>query len=292
MLHSITKVVRGVPDPWGVARAWVADLGYVPVARGQLAADEAAAWGAPGLAGRAFATVAPAQGERVDLVFYEAPDAGPKSHGAEGWNVVEITIGDVQALFKRVKAGKTRFSHYADPLVLPMNEFITGYQVLGPEGAMYYFTEITPSPKTQHLPLGTKGTGRVFIMVMGVKSLGPANEFFERRFANSRIGPLRFASDAINEAQGLPKGHEIVMGLVRLPGKFSIEVDELGPQAAARVAPEGLLAPGIGLVGFSVSQITDQMGPFIVPPALRRGRKTAVIEGPGGARMELEERPA
>jgi len=269
---------------------YVSALGYRITETGHIDDALALAWGAPKAAGRRFGILVPGDGETVSLRLIENPKAPHiRAHATLGWNVTEFNVGQVVELNAQLAGGP--FRHVDGPAPLSMNTDIIAMQALGPDGELVYFTQINPGPKTGHLPQRDFGVGRVFIMVLGVQDLDQAGRQFRDQFGVDVTPPIRFASNLMSDPLGLPDDHEFRMGLVRLPGKFTLEIDELGSAAATRPVDEGDLPPGLSMVSFSLTDFdlaANKLGlsPYRAgsPFAQARG---AILRGPGDALFEL-----
>ena len=290
MLGSILCVTSTTANLDRAIDAYVSALAYRVADRGHVSFAQAEAWAAPLCAGRPMALLAPGEGERVFLRLIENPNAiHVPAHASLGWNVTEFNVGAVDDLCRNLTGGP--FRHVAGPETLSMNADIRAMQATGPDGELVYFTQIDPTPRTAHLPTRESGVGRVFIMVLGVPDLACAARQFRDDLGCAVTPPIRFKSPLIANPLGLDADHAFSMGLVRLPGKFTLEVDELGADAPPRVVAPGDLPPGIAMVSFAV---TNQEGsalmerqPTYVPHPIFGDCRAAWITGPGGARFEL-----
>jgi hypothetical protein len=290
MLGSILCVTSTTKNLDLALEGYVSALNYRVVETGRIDASQANAWGAPKAAGRRFGLLAPGDGEIVYLRLIENPAApNIRAHASLGWNVTEFNVGRVVELNAQLAGGP--FRHVKGPAPLSMNTDIVAMQALGPDGELVYFTQIDPGPKTSHLPNRESGVGRVFIMVLGVRDLDQASKEFQDRLGVATTAPIRFSSNLMSEPLGLAETHEFRMGLVRLPGKFTLEIDELGKYASERPTNDGDLPPGISIVSFSMADI-DQfsaklgLSTFPAGPPFAKAR-AAIMRGPGGALFEV-----
>lgn len=291
MLGSIQAVTSCVKALAPMEAAYTAHLGYRVAERGTVPAPLAASWGAPAAAGRPYVLLAPGQGETVYLRFIESPSEFTfRPHTTLGWNVTEINVGGVDAIADQLRG--TPFRMVGPPATLSMNDAIRAMQVLGPEGELVYLTDIGVSPKTEHLPRTKEGIGRVFIMVLGVHSIEEASEFYGRLLGAEMSGIYPLSSSLINEPLGLPPETSLRMILARLPGKFSIEIDELPRAVPKRRAAPSDLVMGPSIVTFAASEIYALATRFLGAPAkgegaLYAGKRSATIAGPSGELIEL-----
>jgi catechol 2,3-dioxygenase-like lactoylglutathione lyase family enzyme len=297
MLGPILAVTLLTRSLVAIEHAYVDQLGYEVVERGEIDASLAKLWDAPRAAGRKTIVLAPrrTQGEnaaRVLLRFIEAPEVPrPPPHATTGWNVLEFNVGHVDELARRLESGP--FKRIAGPAELPFNPAIRAMQASDPDGGLVYLTEVGDAPSTQHLPHTEVGVGSVFIMVMGVASMAEATSFFRDALGVETSKPFTFESSLLADPLGLPETHEFPIALARLPGKFTVEIDELGTAAAPRVRSPGDLPGGIVSVSFAVDAIAAGLS-YVAPPAHPagapyNGARTVTVRAPGGAWFELIE---
>ncbi len=290
MLGSILCVTSTITDLDKSIAAYSGALGYQIIKIGRIEPDQAANWNASAAAGRRYVILAPGDGEIVFLRLIENPESiHVPAHATFGWNVTEFNVGGVEALNKQLAGGP--FQHVAGPAPLSMNTDITAMQALGPDGELVYFTQINPGPRTGHLPQREMGVGRVFIMVLGVNDLDSAAIEFKEHFGCEMTSPIRFSSTLMSSPLGLPETHEFRMGLVRLPGKFSLEIDELGSHAHARPVFKNDLPSGLSIVSFATNDL-DRFGATHGVPIYKANTpfgdaRAAIVQGPGSSLFEV-----
>ncbi len=297
MLDAIRAATMTVRDMQAMERAYSEHLNYRVIDRGTVSEDVAAVWGAPAVAGRPTITMAPsATDERCFLRFIENPEAPRiRAHQTYGWNVTEINAGKITEISERLKG--TVFTEVGAPKPLGMNPNISAMQVTGTEGELVYLTQINPADNTSHLPQIAEGIGRIFIMVLGVNTLDEAYAFYRDKLGCEMTDPFTFPIDLIADAVGVPADTPFRIALVRLPGKFTLEIDELLDYAKPRDVSEGDIAPGIDGVSFLVDDFDEHALDFLAEPRtlsgpVYDGTRVAAIKGPAGERLELIEKPA
>ncbi len=142
-LGAIRAVTYAVPDLAAIEAAYVGELGYVIVARGEVGEGQARAWHAPATAGRRTLVLGPASGEAVHLRFVEsAAAAGWRALKTFGWNATEFVIQDLDALAARLDGGA--FTVIGPPKGLSRFPMIRAMQAIGPAGECCYFTQVGP----------------------------------------------------------------------------------------------------------------------------------------------------
>jgi len=286
LLGAIRAVTYAVCDLDAVEHAYVKELGYVVVRRGQVAAGEARAWGAPAAAGAAVLVLAPASGEPVYLRFVrEAAAAGWTALTSFGWNATEFVVEDVDALARRLDGGA--FEIIGPPKPLTRFPMIRAMQAIGPAGECCYFTEVGPGSGLD-LARARSFVGRVFIVV----GAGPdADALFGPygAFDNAVDPPVATPVGVISRAHGLPADTLHRHGLVRLAEGTLIELDQYPATARARRAAADRLAPGMAMVTFAVGSLGGH--DFIAPPAPCElpalGGSSACLRGAAGELIEL-----
>jgi catechol 2,3-dioxygenase-like lactoylglutathione lyase family enzyme len=293
MLGPILAVTAVTHSLDKVEAAYGGALGYSTVERSIVSPELAAFWGAPKAAGRPMLTLAPRTEEKVLLRFVENP-AQPSvpSNSTLGWNVMEINVGELDALAERLK--HSPFAHVAGPATLGMNAHIRAMQVRGPDEEVVYLTEVLPSDQTNHLPQTKSGVGRLFIAVLGVSDIASTEAFYKGHLGQTLTEPASYPMPLVNGALGLPPNQLMRMSLMRLPGKFSIEIDEMGAAGKPRPHDAGDIGGGIVSVSFAVAALDDVIAAFAVKPAVMPGApydgaRAALITGPSGERLELIE---
>jgi catechol 2,3-dioxygenase-like lactoylglutathione lyase family enzyme len=292
MLSAIVAVTLLVPDVDAAARAWQQSLGYRAVAHGTLPTAQAAVWAAPALAGRDYALLQPASGEPVLVRLVETPAPAAAPMKALGWNATELLVEDPALLAARLEGSPFRL--LAPPAPLDFNPAVTAMQALGPAGELLYFTRMPPGASKFGLGSAASFVDRVFIVVLGVRDLRSALDFYASTFGNPVTEPVPTRVGILADAWNLPQDRPFMIGIVRLPARFLIEVDEYPPQAPPRRAAPGELPAGLAMVSFEVPSL-EPLRPRLLAAPVRleglpyRGRRSALMLGPAGEHLELIE---
>jgi catechol 2,3-dioxygenase-like lactoylglutathione lyase family enzyme len=292
VLSAIVAVTLLVPDVDAAARAYQRTLDYQAIEQGQVTEALAGSWGAPALAGRRFVVLQPKSREPVYVRMVETAASASTPMMTLGWNATEILVEDPAALAPRLEAGPFRI--VGPPAPLELNPAVVAMQALGPAGELLYFTRIPVGQSKFGLGSATSFVDRVFIVVLGVRDLRGTLDFYRTKFGLAVSEPAPTRVGILADAWGLPPEHSFLLGIVRLPERFLIEVDEYPPGAAARAAAPGELPAGMAMVSFEVPSLEPYLAQLVAPPAAPAGqpyagRRTAVMIGSAGEHLELIE---
>lgn len=292
MLSAIVAVTLLVPDVDAVEQAYRGTLDYQTVERGRLPAEQAERWGAAGLAGRDFVVLQPESREPVYLRFVEsAAPATPAMRGL-GWNATEILVEDPATLAERLE--DSPFRVVGPPAPLEFNPAVVAMQALGPAGELLYFTRMPEGKSKFGLGSAASFVDRVFIVVLGAHDVRRTLDYYATTFGLSVTEPAPTRVDVLADAWNLPREQPFLLGIVRLPERFLIEVDEYPAPAAARIAADGELPAGMAMVSFTVPSLEPYLERLVAPAAAIAGppydgRRAGVLRGPGGEHIELIE---
>jgi len=295
VLSAIVAVTLLVPDLKAAEHAYQASLHYQTVERGHVSEKLADAWGASATAGRGYLVMQPSSGEPVYVRFVESRAAPPQALKSLGWNATEILVEDPPLLEQQLAGSPFRVVGPAMPL--EMNPAVVAMQALGPSGEMLYLTHIPAGKSKFNLGSATSFVDRVFIVVLGVHDIQRTLDFYAQTFGLQVTAPAPSRVDVLADAWGLPRDSRFPIAIVRLPERFLIEVDEYPAEA---MAPHGCkcdLPAGLAMVSFAVPSLEPFRDRLIAPPRTSkalpyRGRRTGVMLGPSGERIELIEAAA
>ena len=292
MLSAIVAVTLLVPDVQAVERAYQQVLDYQTVERGHVAADQAASWDAMALAGREFVVLQPSSREPVYLRMIETDTAPAPPLKTLGWNATEILVEDPALLELRLQ--DSPFRVIGPPAPLDFNPAVVAMQALGPAGELLYFTRMPAGVSKFGLGSATSFVDRVFIVVLAVHDLRSTLDFYAATFGSSVTEPATTRVAILADAWGLPREQPFLLGIVRLPERFLIEVDEYPAAAPPRTAADGELPSGMAMVSFEVPSLEPYADRLLAPPTALAGmpysgRRAGVMLGPGGEHIELIE---
>jgi catechol 2,3-dioxygenase-like lactoylglutathione lyase family enzyme len=292
VLSAIVAVTLLVPDVEAVERAYREVLSHRTVERGQISLEQAAGWGAPGLAGRDYALLQPPSGEPVYLRMVETGAASAPALRALGWNATEILVEDPALLAPKLTG--PAFRVVGPPAPLELNPAVTAMQALGPAGELLYFTRMPAGKSKFGLGSATSFVDRVFIVVLGASDIRRTLDFYATTFGLPVTEPTPSRVEVLADAWGLPREQPFLLGIVRLPERFLIEVDQYPSGAAPREITPGELPAGMAMVSFAVDSLEPFLPRLVAPPralpgAPYRGRRAGTLRGPDGEHIELIE---
>ena len=289
-LKRIKMATVGVPD-LTAAQAWYEHwLDYRLVERGVISRALAASWATPAMTGRPYVTLSPANGADVFVRLTEI-DSVPnyKPLMSYGWNAIEITVQDADALQQRIETGATRIIGEARPLA--PGSPLRAMQVLGPGGEVVYLTSHTGDRKASNHPEITTPIDRPFIMVLAGPDVTTLKRFYRDTFALGDQGDLSLPVGVLSDALKLPSAHKFSLSVLVMAERGNkLELDGLPSPAGPRPSRLGQLPPGVALTSFSVAKLSDIDVPYITPPqALYGTTRAASFIGPAGEITELIE---
>lgn len=292
MLCSVVAVTLLVPDPAAVERAYAARLDYHTEARSAVDGAQAGAWAAPGLAGRPYVLMRPASDEPVYLRFVAGDEPARPPLRSVGWAATEILVEDPARLETRLEG--TEFTVIGPPQPLAMNPQVVAMQAVGPGGELLYFTRVPPGASKFGLGSATRFVDRVFIVVVATRDAQATLDFYASTFGLPVTTPAPTRIDVLARAWQLPAATGFRVGVVRLPERFLVEVDEYPVTAAAPAGAVDTLPAGLALVSFAVPSLEPWLGQLVAPPARLDaapywGRRVGVMRGPSGEHIELVE---
>ncbi|MEO8443416.1 MAG: hypothetical protein ABI567_00225 [Gammaproteobacteria bacterium] len=271
------------------------ELGYQPVHRGVVPAEQAMLWAAPALAGRKFVILEPASRRPVYLRMIEDPAAAaPEAGTTFGWNAIENVVQDPDALLRQF-AG-TAFTVIGPPRNLwQAADAPRAMQALGPSRELLYFTRVVPSGFRIPMTPAATPVDRVFIMVVGGPSMTALRDFYGRGLGLPVGEPAAWQITTLSRALGLPLTTTYPLAVAPLPKDFLIELDEYPAAALPRRVPPGAMPPGPAMVSFGVESLDEFDLRWRAPPARiaefpYSGQRAAVTVGPAGEWVELVER--
>lgn len=293
MLKSIAVVTILVNQLAPVESAWLGELGYEAVHRGQIGDAPAAVWQAPSMAGAEFLIMGPASGEPVYVRVVEREGGtGPAPGLTYGWNATELLARDPDALQARFEDSPFEVVGPARPLWNAPNA-PRAMQAVGPANELLYFTRIIPDGFPTPMRPATTDVDRVFIMVVGGPSIAELQAFYRRLGLD--VGEAQdFRITTLSRAHGLPADTTYPLAMAAMPRDFLIELDGYPESATARESAGDELPPGVAMVSFIVDDLDALDVPFRAEPRAigefpYSGRRVAATVGPAGEWVEFIE---
>ncbi|MCC6008575.1 MAG: hypothetical protein JJU40_12975 [Rhodobacteraceae bacterium] len=280
----ILCMTLGAPDLGAALSAYESGLGYLPVAEGEVDGALAALWGAPALAGRPWALIAP-RGQGPDApgalrVIGDIPHAGEGAALASlGWAAAELSVADADAhVASALAAG---FAALGAVRPLGSNPAIRAGQVAGPGGEALYLTDVRAYDGPLDLHRAGHGVDRCFIAVLASDDLEADRAWLEERGIGRRISDREVVVPVLQARMGLKEGEALRISSLQLAGGCLIEIDAYPRGASGRNIADGWPC------GVAMLSILDPRasGPTR-PEAPYMGGQVEVSRLPGGALLE------
>lgn len=268
-------------------------LKYGERAAGTVSPAVAKAWGAPAMAGRRFVVLGAASNSSQFIRFVEGTRlAGYSPMTTYGWNALEITVQDVDALPAHLTGSP--FEMIGEPRNLSSTDSIRAMQVKGLSDEVLYLTQIKDAPDTGWLPRAHAFVDNIFIVILGSNDFAVSRAFYEKHFDVQLGAPMQARVRTLNKAFGLDNETKHQICTISLQGKNLIELDDFPRAAKPRPAPPGELPYSLGLVSMEVDAldrvtITPFSPPVTIAEAPYNGRRAATWRGPSGELFELIE---
>ena len=288
LLRAATLVV---PDPEATAARYAQWFDYRVVERGRVPVQLAAAWGAPGSAGKNYLVLAPASGAEIYLRFVAGdtpPDYRPLR--SYGWAAIEICVSDVLAVNDRML--RSPFTIIGPPRELDGLSAIFPMQVRGPDQEIVFLTQIRGDLPDHDLARAESLIDKLFILVLACSDLPTSLAWFERKFGLRSGGEMEITYSVLSDAFGLPPDHKHRLATLIHGRDLFLELDQYPAQSVARPRLPGLLPPGIAIATLQHPDIASIGGPWLAPPGVRNGviyggRASGVLSAPDGALVEI-----
>jgi catechol 2,3-dioxygenase-like lactoylglutathione lyase family enzyme len=268
-------------------------LDYAVVERGEVAADLAAAWGAPESAGRRYAVLQPASGAEVFIRFVEGEvPAGYAPLRTYGWAAIEICVQDTLAVNARMVASPFRI--IGPPKQLDGLPAIFPMQVRGPDGEIVYLTQIRDNLPDYDLPRAASLIDKLFILVLACSDMEVSAAWFRETLGIQHGRTMEIIYSMINQAFGLPDDskHRLATGIHERD--CFLEFDQYPVGATARPCAPGALPPGVAMTTLGHPAFDGISGDWITPPTPRAGRiyggrRSGTLRAPDGTLVEVVE---
>lgn len=273
-LRRLSGFTLTASNPATVASAYVEHLGYEIVDEGVIDADTATRWRSPKITHRRFVELAPAPTASDDcfMRFVEQTPPSDVPMLGYGWNAVEISCEDPYSLAKQFE--RTPFRVIIPPRPLPFDNDFHAMQVIGPAGELLYFTAVPRNKPLFDLRPAQRRVDEPFIAILGGPDTKKILGFYRETLHTPTLPTAPVDIQIVNDAFDLPNGTLTQLGIVKLPARYLIEVDEHPPASKPRSRRADELPHGIAMVSFDVGR-------------LRSGQSTRVVEGLAGEWLEL-----
>lgn len=271
-------------------------LDYTAEEQGELSADLAASWGAPGAAGRRFAVLRPASGYDIFIRLVENrihPDF--KALVTYGWAAIEICVQDVLKANERIL--ESPFEVIGPPKEIDGLPAIYPMQMKGPDNEIVYLTQIRDDLPAFDLPRAEALIDRLFILVMACSDM-KASLAWMRDHLRIDIGrdEMEIVYTMLANAFGLPHEQLHVISTMVHEKDVFLELDQMPPQATTRPHYDGELPQGVAIGTFwhphfdKIDAICNEL--WIAPPVVHDsvvygGKRAGTLQAPDGTLVEI-----
>ncbi len=240
--------------------------------------------------------LAPQSKETPWIRFIEAPKVSNyKAMTTFGWHSLEINVQKVDSIPEKLKNSK--FKIIGKPHALGMSDKIRAMQIEGPSNEILYLTEILDDPSLKHLPKAETFIDKIFIVPLGSPNMNKTRDWYLENFPNIQKGieALDINMPLISEALDIDLETKLSICTIRLPKKFSIEIDQYPNNAFERKKHPNSLPPGISIVSFKIDSLDKLKLPFISKPQVineypYNKSRVGLIMGTANEIIELIER--
>lgn len=289
----IKAATISAPDVDAVMRSYRDYFAYEVVEDGVIDAAMAAHWGTPGMAGRRVVVMAPESGTRVYMRIVENdPVEGYAPLKSFGWNAVELTVQDADALNEQLK--DSPFEVIGVPTLLDFSDKIYPMQAVGVAGEVFYLNEVRGDLPLYDLPMARSFVDQVFIMILSTPDMQKAVDFYTENLGWAQGNTYFTKYSVINTAFDLPEETEHYLSMTCVGRIVNNEIDQYPEGTIERPSKPGLLPPGIAMTSFIVEDLDAVKAPFLSKPIISElipynGRRTACCLGSVGEIIELIE---
>ena len=270
-------------------------LGLSIIEDAPITADLAASWGAPALAGKRSVLLRHADGRAFFLRLIESTATAYVPLRTYGWAAYEHSVANCDALFADIKG--SAFTVIGEPKLVPGFDNFIPFQVVGRAGEVLYLNQVLKSGMTDlDLPHTEARVDQMFIAILAAPDRAAAVAFHCDRLGFEAGDTWSIPYSVINNSFGLPADTITDMTMTKSGRLPASEIDQYPAAATPRATVAGELPPGNAMVSFICASLDAVTAPFLTPPARRdgalyAGRRSAVVKGAAGERIELIEAP-
>ena len=173
------------------------------------------------------------------------------------------------------------FETVGEPRNLSFSDDIRAMQLRGPASEIVYLTEFKKPVPGLSVPRARSDVDRTFIVILGGRSMDELQDYYHDTFGVPRAPVVESRITMLSKALGVSIETEYPIAAMALEGESLIEADEMPAQVGPRRQEDGLLPPGIAIVGFDC----DAIPPGATPVEGTPGRY--IMLGPTGEIIEL-----
>ncbi|MBL8628919.1 MAG: hypothetical protein JNM81_04780 [Rhodospirillaceae bacterium] len=252
-------------------------------------------WGAPGMTGKPYSLISSQGSPDVFIRIVQGDKTAPfNPRTTYGWGSLEFIVDDLDAQFKKMKAGGVDI--FREPASLGgIFASIHAMQLMGPMSITHNLTVEKGDRAKSNLPVAKSQVDRMFLVGANGPDLNALRDFYVNTFNMSKGPDYDYPIPVLADAMKLPKDHLFKLTLVRSAEKGNtLELHDLPKPGGPRPTIMGQLPPGVGMVSFGVKDINAIAGHFINPPEVQKsvaysGKPSVTLKGAAGELIELIE---
>ena len=296
-MKLLRAATLSVADPVASASRYVEWFDYRVVEKGRIAEALAHSWGAPGMSGREFITIAPASGAAV-FVRFVAAESAPESQAIAryvplrtyGWAALEICVQDVLAVNERML--RSPFEIIGPPREIDGLPAIFPMQVKGPDREIIYLTQIRSDLPAFDLPRAGALIDKLFILVLACSDLKDSLRWLEKHARLALGREMDIVYTMLAKAFDLPINDPHKIATMVHGRDVFLELDQYPAAATSRPTHPGHLPPGISLATLTHPEFDLLEGPWISPPSthggvIYGGARAGTMRAPDGTLLEV-----
>ena len=280
-------------DVTAVVNSYKDYFGYKIIEDNFVSEAQATHWGATAMAGKRQVVMAPMSGTQVFIRIvenYNMPDYDYlKSYG---WNGIEITVRDVEALHENLK--QSPFEIIGVPTYMDFSDKIYPMQAVGVANEVFYLNQVRGDLPDYDLPMARSFVDHTFIMVLATPDMNDAIKFYVQNFGWAQGNEYFVKYSVINKAFELPEETPHYLSMTCVGRIVNNEIDQYPEATVPRNCAENKLPPGIAMTSFIVEDM-DKVKATLISKPLRidmapyNGRRSACCIGNAGELIELIE---
>jgi hypothetical protein len=245
------------------------------------------------MAGMRQVIMGPESGSQVYIRIVEnddMPDYEPLK--TFGWNAIEITVSDVEALHENLK--QSPFDIIGVPTYLDFSDKIYPMQAVGLANEAFYLNQVRGDLPDYDLPMARSFVDHTFIMVLATPDMNDAIKFYVDNFGWAQGNEYFVKYSVINTAYDLPEETPHYLSMTCVGRIVNNEIDQYPDATIDRACADNKLAPAIAMTSFIVKDMDRVKADLISAPiridmAPYNGRRSACCVGNAGELIELIE---
>ncbi|MBL8643482.1 MAG: hypothetical protein JNK21_06080 [Rhodospirillaceae bacterium] len=295
LIQRFRVATLNTPDMKAAADWYVKWFDYKVRETGTIAPALASSWTTPQMAGKPFVLLSSDGSPDVYLRIVQgdkAPAFNPRS--TYGWGSLEFIVDDLDAQFKKMKAGGVNI--FRDPASLGgIFASIHAMQLMGPMDITHNMTVEKGDREKSNLPVAKSQVDRMFLVGVNGPDMKAISDFYVNTFRMTKGPDYDYPIPVLAEVLGKPKDYLFKLTLVRSAQKGNtLELHDLPPPGGPRPTVAGQLPPGVGLVSLGVKNLDEIKTSYLSAPAAQaglayKGKRSAVLKGAAGELIELIE---